>query len=70
MLKGTYLTRLRVDWGRQGLGCWEGRGGVGSGLGGGGPRRPTQKKTGGALPARFAGAKKNGEADDTKMIPK
>ena len=35
----------------------------------GGPGRPAQKITGGALPARFAGAKKNGEADDTK-IPK
>ena len=36
----------------------------------GGRGRPAPKKTRGALPARFAGAKKNGEADDTKMISK
>ena len=40
-----YLTCLRVDGGRQGVGCWEGRGGVGSGLGGwAGAHRP--KKNG------------------------
>ena len=41
MLRGTYFTRLRVDGGHprtQELGCWEGRGGVGSGLGGGAGR--------------------------------
>ena len=65
MLKGTNFTRLRVDGGKQGLGCWEGRGGVGSGKKGG-AGRPAQKRTGGALPARFAGAKKTGRP----MIPK
>ena len=37
--------------------CWEGRGGVGSGLGEAGCR--AQNKKGGALFGGFAGAKKN-----------
>ena len=60
---------LAGRWGE--AGSWvlgrQGRGWFGVKVG---PGRPAQKKTGGALPARFAGAKKNGEADDTKMIPK
>ena len=61
---------LAGRWGEAGTWVLEGKGRGWFGVKGGGAGRPTQKRTGGALPARFAGAKKNGEADDTKMIPK
>ena len=62
------IPRLRADWGRQGLGCWEGSVGAGSGLRGGQGAPPKKKREGPFLRGRRC--KKNGEADDTKMIPK
>ena len=62
MLRGTYFTRLRGRWGGgRDLGVRKEGSGVGFGVKGGGRGAPPKKNTGGALPARFAGAKKNGE---------
>ena len=69
MLRGAYFTLLRVDGGRQRLGCWEGKGGVGSGLGGGQCAPPKKEREGPFLQGSQV-QKKNGEAADTKMIPK
>ena len=69
MLKGTYFTRLRVDGGEaRDLGVEKERAGLVQVQGQSG--RPAQKRTGGPFLQGSQGQRKDGEADDTKMIPK